>query len=53
MKTKRPWVNLPRLNEEEIHNLNRLITRSKIELANKSLGQLASQGNSTKHIKKS
>ena len=51
--------NFLRLNQEEIDNLNRLITSSKTELAIKHPQQTevqdmtASQGNSTKHLKKS
>ena len=50
----------PKLNQEEIGNLNRLITRSEIEsikkkknfLQTKVHDQMASQVNSTKHTKK-
>ena len=49
--------NLPRLNPEEIENLNRLITSNKIQSENSQqtevLVQMASQVNSTKHLKKS
>ena len=51
--------NFPKLNQEEIENLNRLITSMKIETiirnlrANKSLGLMASQMNSTKNLEKS
>ena len=47
--------NLPRLNHEEIENLNRLITSKEIETViknfptNKSQDQTASLANSTKH----
>ena len=49
---------LPKLNQEEIENLNRPITSKEIEPVIKNLptarvqGQMASQGNSTKHLKK-
>jgi len=49
---------LPRLEEEEIDNLNRPITGNEIETVIKNLpkmrvqGQMASQGNSTKRLKK-
>ena len=50
---------LPKLYQEEIENLNRLITSQEIEAVIKNLpqktriqGQMASQGNSTKHLKK-
>ena len=49
---------LPKLNQEEIENLNRPRTSKEIEAViknlptNKSPGQTASQGNSTKHLKK-
>ena len=53
--------NLPRVNQEEIENMNRLITSSKTEFVIKKKSskqtkvqdQIDSQGNSTKHIKKS
>ena len=51
--------NLPRLNEEEIENMNRPITSTKIEtvitnLARKrSPAQMAPQVNSIKHLEKS
>ena len=51
--------NLSKLNQEEMENLNRLITSMKIETiirnlrANKSLGLMASQMNSTKNLEKS
>ena len=52
---------LPRLNHEEIENMNRLITRSEIETVIKNLPtnksatpvKMASQVNSTKHLEKS
>ena len=46
---------LPKLDQEEIENLNRPITREKIEAVikisqdTKVQGQMASQGNSSKH----
>ena len=49
---------LPKLKQEEIENLNRPITSKGIEAVIKNLpktraqGQMASQGNSTKHLKK-
>ena len=49
---------LPKLNQEEIENLNRPITSKETETVIKNLpktrvkGQMASQGNSTKHLKK-
>ena len=50
---------LPRLSQEETDNLNRPITKSEIEFVTKkspskqkSQDWMASQGNSTKHIKK-
>ena len=49
---------LPKLNQEEIENLNRPITSKEIEAVIKNIpktkvqGQIASQGNSTKHLKK-
>ena len=51
--------NLPKLNQEETENLNRLITSTEIETviknlpANKSPGPDASQLNSTKNLEKS
>ena len=51
--------NLPRLNQEEIENMNRPITSSEIETMiknlpkNKSPGQMASQVNSIKYLEKS
>ena len=51
--------NFPKLNQEEIENLNRPITSTEIETvirnlpANKSQVQMASQLNSTKNFKKS
>ena len=51
--------NLPKLNQEEIENLNRSITSTEIETviknlpANKSPVQTASQLNSTKNLEKS
>ena len=51
--------NLPKLNQEEIENLNRPITSTEIETvirnlpANKRLDQMASQLNSTKNLEKS
>ena len=48
--------NVPRLNNEEIENLNRLITGKETELVisqqTKVQDQTASQVNSTKHSKK-
>ena len=49
---------LPKLEQEEIENLNRPITREEIEAVienlprHKSQGQVASQGNSIKRLKK-
>ena len=49
---------LPKLEQEEIENLNRPITREEIEAVIKNLprpkvqGQMASQGNSIKRLKK-
>ena len=51
--------NLPKLNEEEAENLNRPITADEIEAViktfptHKSLDQMVSQENSTKHLRKS
>ena len=51
--------NLPRLSQEEIENLDRPIISNEIEpvilkfQVNKSLGPVASQVNSTKHLEKS
>ena len=51
--------NLRRLNQEEIENINRPITSTKIETAiknfqqTKTQDQLASQANSIKHLEKS
>ena len=51
--------NLPRLNQEEIENMNRLITSTEIETmikklsTNKVQDQMTSQANSTKHLEKS
>ena len=51
--------NLPRLNEEEIENMNRPITSTEIEAVIKNLpttkaqDQMASQANSIKHLEKS
>ena len=51
--------NLPRLNQEEIENMNRQITRTEIETViknlprNKAQDQMASQANSIKHLEKS
>ena len=51
--------NLPRLNQEEIENMNRPITSTEIETViknlptNKSQDQMASQANSIKHLEKS
>jgi len=47
---------LSKLKQEEIENLNRPITSKEIESVIKNLptraqGQMASQGNSTKHLK--
>ena len=50
---------LPKLKQEEIENLNRPITSKEIELVIKNLpkarvqGQMAFQGNSSKHLRKS
>ena len=49
---------LPKLEQEEIENLNRPITREEIETVSKTSqdtkvqGQMASQGNSIKSLKK-
>ena len=51
--------NLPRLNQEEIENMNRPITSTEIETVIKSLAtkkrqdQMAPQVNSTRHLEKS
>ena len=51
--------NSPRLNQEEIENMNRQITSNDIESVkknlptNKNLGHSASKVNSTQHLKKS
>ena len=51
--------NLPRLNQEEIENMNRLFTSKEIESVIKNFqqtkiqDQMASQVNSTKHLEKS
>ena len=51
--------NLPKLNQEEIENLNRSITSTEIETVIKNLqqtkaqDQMASQLNSTKNLEKS
>ena len=51
--------NLPKLNEEEAQNLNRPITAEEIEAVikklptHKTLDQMVSQENSTKHLMKS
>ena len=51
--------NFPKLNQEEIENLNRPITSTEIETvirnlpANKAQVQMASQLNSTKNLEKS
>ena len=50
---------LPKLKQEEIETLNRPITSKEIKLITKTLpktrvqGQMAFQGNSTKHLRKS
>ena len=52
-------VNFPKLNEEEIENLNRpitsteIVTESEIFQQTKAQDQTASQLNSTKNLKKS
>ena len=49
--------NLPKLNKEEIENLNRPITSTEIKTVIKSLptnkSQMTSQVNSTKHLERS
>ena len=51
--------NLPRLNQEEIENMNRPITSNEIETVikifqqTKAQDQMASQANSIKHLEKS
>ena len=51
--------NLPRLNQEEIENINRPVTSTEIETViknlptNKTQDQMASQANSIKHLEKS
>ena len=49
--------NLPKLNKEEIENLNRPITSTEIKTVIKSLptnkSQMTSQVNSTKHVERS
>ena len=51
--------NLPKLNEEEAENLNRPITAEKLKQSSKNsqhtktLDQMVSQENSTKHLRKS
>ena len=50
--------NLPRLNQEEVQNMNRPITSTEIETVIKKLpikvqGKMASQVNSIKHLEKS
>ena len=51
--------NLPRLNQEEIENMNRPMTSNEIETMIKSFqktkvqDQMASQANSIKHLEKS
>ena len=51
--------NLPRLNQEEIENMNRQITSTEIETVikifqqTKAQDQMASQANSIKHLEKS
>ena len=51
--------NFPRLNQEELENINRPIINNEIETviknlpANKSPGQMASQVNSIKYLEKS
>ena len=50
--------NVPRLNQEEIENINRSITSTEIDtviknLPTKAQDQMASQANSFKHLEKS
>ena len=50
--------NLPRLNQEEIENMNRPITSNEVETVIKNIptkvqDQMASQVNSIKHLEKS
>ena len=51
--------NLPRLNQEEIENMNRTITSTEIETVikifqqTKAQDQMVSQANSIKHLEKS
>ena len=50
--------NVPRLNQEEIENINRPITSTEIETVIKNLptqaqDQMSSQANSIKHLEKS
>ena len=50
--------NLPRLNQEEIENMNRLITSTKMETVIKTFpkkvqDQMSSQANSIKHLEQS
>ena len=51
--------NSPRLNQEELENINRCITSNEIETVIKTLpknkvqDQMASQANSVKHLEKS
>ena len=51
--------NIPKLNQEEVENLNRPITSTEIETViknlptNKAQDQMASQVNSTKNLEKS
>ena len=53
------WYNLPKRNQEEIENMNRLITSTEIETVvkilatNKDQDQRAQQVNSIKHLAKS
>ena len=51
--------NIPRLNQKEIENMNNPITKTEIKTVIKNLppqtkaqGQMASQGNSIKHLQK-
>ena len=55
MDTSLEMHNLPRLNQEEIENMNRPITSTEIETVIKNLptNQMASQVNSIKHLEKS